>query len=93
MTGKVPLVHVTLAGALVDLFPGAERRVSLNAADVAGMIAALDQRWPGMRDRICDTRPAIRRHMNVFVDGARAELETRLRDGARVFVLTAISGG
>jgi hypothetical protein len=46
-----------------------------------------------MRDRICDSTPAIRRHMNVFVDGKRAMLETPLLPGTDVFVLTAISGG
>ena len=46
-----------------------------------------------MRDRLCDTSPAIRRHINVFVDGKRATLATRLRPGDHVFVLTAISGG
>ena len=86
-------VTVKLAGALVDLFPGAPRRVEVAAANVAEMVDALDARWPGMRDRICDSRPAIRRHMNVFVDGRRAELATPLAPGAEVFVLTAISGG
>jgi hypothetical protein len=57
------------------------------------MINALDEAWPGMRDRICDTTPAIRRHMNVFVDGRRATLATALAPGSAVFVLTAISGG
>jgi sulfur-carrier protein len=86
-------VTVKLAGALVNLFPDAPRRVEVPAATVAEMIDALDARWPGMRDRICDSRPAIRRHMNVFVDGQRASLDTRLEPGAEVFVLTAISGG
>jgi sulfur-carrier protein len=86
-------VTVKLAGALVNLFPDAPRRVEVPAATVAEMIDALDARWPGMRDRICDSRPAIRRHMNVFVEGERAGLDTRLAPGAEVFVLTAISGG
>lgn len=86
-------VVVTLPGALQRLFPGSVRRVALPAATVAEAIDGLDARWPGMRDRICDTRPAIRRHVNVFVDGERATLGTRLRPGAAVVVLTAISGG
>jgi sulfur-carrier protein len=86
-------VTVKLAGALVNLFPTAPRRVEVSASTVAEMVDALDVRWPGMRDRICDSRPAIRRHMNVFVDGERASLATPLAPGAEVFVLTAISGG
>ncbi|MDX8434201.1 MULTISPECIES: MoaD/ThiS family protein [Mesorhizobium] len=90
---NVPLVVARLPGVLIDLFPGAPRRVELPASTVKEMIDGLDARWPGMRDRICDSRPAIRRHMNVFLDGERATLETRLAPGTEVFVLTAISGG
>jgi len=87
------LVNVTLGAPLADLFPGAPRRLQLVAGDVKHMVDALDERWPGMRDRICDSTPAIRKHMNVFVEGRRAKLETPLRPGADVYVLTAISGG
>jgi molybdopterin converting factor small subunit len=46
-----------------------------------------------MRDRLCDSRPAIRKHINIFVDGTSAELESPLPPGAEVFILTAMSGG
>jgi molybdopterin converting factor small subunit len=88
-----PPVVVTLPPALVRLFPGAVRRLELAASTVGEMIDALDSRWPGMRDRLCDSRPAIRRHINIFVEGRRATLETRLSPDAEVTVLTAISGG
>lgn len=86
-------VVVRLPAILVDLFPGSLRRVEVEASTVDEMVDALDRLWPGIRDRICDTRPAIRRHMNVFADGERASLGTRLAPGTEVFVLTAISGG
>ncbi len=86
-------VEVTLPTALLALFPGAARRVDIAASTVAEAVDALDSRWPGMRDRICDSTPAIRRHINVFVDGERATLGTRLSSGAEVIVMTAISGG
>ena len=86
-------VTVTLAGALTFLFPGAPRQLTVTAGSVCDMVAALDADWPGMGDCIVDSTPAIRRHMNVFVDGERAALDTPLRAGAEVFVLTAISGG
>ena len=85
-------VSVTLPPALVKLFPGSVGRVELSASSVAGMIDALDARWPGMRDRLCDSRPRIRRHINVFVEGRRASLETRLPPGTEVTILTAIVG-
>ncbi|MBU8539512.1 MoaD/ThiS family protein [Falsiroseomonas tokyonensis] len=87
------MVQVLLPASLVRLFPGAPRQVEMDAASVAQAIAALDQRWPGMRDRICDSTPAIRRHLKVFVDGELANLTTPLRPGAELLVMTAMSGG
>ena len=55
-------------------------------------IDALDARWPGMRDRICDSRPRIRRNINVFVAGERAQLATPLAPGTEMVVLLAITG-
>ena len=86
-------VTVVLPDALVNLFPGSTSRVELVATTVSEMLNVLDARWPGMRDRLCDSRPAIRRHINVFVDGQRAGLETCLASGTEVYVLTAMSGG
>lgn len=94
MTASVPLaVEVTLPPALIRLFPGSASRLSLAAASVADIVEALDERWPGMRDRLIDSTPRIRRHINVFVEGRRAGLETRLDPGAKVFIITAVSGG
>jgi sulfur-carrier protein len=86
-------VTVMLPAALVRLFPGSSLEVELTAATVGELLDALDSRWPGMRDRLRDSTPAIRRHINVFVDSRRATLATRLAPGADVVVLTAMSGG
>jgi molybdopterin converting factor small subunit len=86
-------VTVSLPANLVRLFPGAAPMVELPATTVRELIDRLDARWPGMRDRLCDSRPSLRRHINVFVAGRRATLDTPLAPGAEVTVLTAISGG
>ena len=91
--GSASRVMVRLPALLVNMFPSAERRLEITAETVEQMIDALDARWPGMRDCLCDSSPAIRRHINVFVAGKRATLATRLAAGADVFILTAISGG
>lgn len=88
-----PAITAVLAPALVNLFPGAPRRVELQAETVRDLIDQLNERWPGMRDRLCDSTPRIRRHINVFVRGERATLDTPLTDGSEVYLLTAISGG
>jgi molybdopterin synthase sulfur carrier subunit len=91
--GSASRIMVRLPALLVNMFPSAERRLEVTAETVDQMINALDSRWPGMRDCLCDSTPAIRRHINVFVAGQRATLATRLAAGADVFILTAISGG
>ena len=88
-----PEVLIVLPRALLDLFPDAAHEVKLSAATVGELIGALDARWPGMRDRLCDSSPRIRRHLNIFVEGRRATLETRLKPGVKVYVMTAVSGG
>jgi molybdopterin converting factor small subunit len=80
---------VTLPTVFADL----PRRLDVEAATVAEAIDRLDERWPGIRDRLCEPGPALRRHVNVYVDRERAELDTALRDDSRVDVISAISGG
>jgi molybdopterin converting factor small subunit len=84
---------VRLPASLTALFPGAPRILELPPGSVNELIDALDARWPGMRDRLCDSSPAVRRHVNVFVNGARAKLDGAVPPEADVYILTAISGG
>ena len=46
-----------------------------------------------MRNRVLDAGPTIRTHLNVFVAGERAGLETPVPAGADVHVIPAVSGG
>ena len=79
--------------ALLRLYPEAERRFSLAAADVGSLIDALDRQWPGMGHCLKDSRPAVRKHISIMIDGERARLDTPIPPGVIVHVLTAISGG
>lgn len=85
--------RVILPDSLVRLFPGAERRVQLEADTVAATLERLNERWPGMRDRLVDGRPAIRRHIVIFVNGERAELSTSVVETDELYVMPAMSGG
>ena len=84
---------VHLPRSLVALFPGAERQVEVDASSVAELVELLERRWPGFRDRVVEPGPRIREHVNVFVDGERAALETRLGSRAVVHVIPAVAGG
>ncbi len=93
MDDQEPLVRVVLPAVVVALFRDCPREVEVRAATVAQAIAALETPITGMRDRVCDSTPAIRRHIRIFADGSSADLETRLAAGAELLVMTAISGG
>ena len=84
---------VHLPRSLVALFPGAPRILEANGATVADLIADLDARVPGLRNRLVDAGPALRLHINVYVAGERATLETPVPAGAAVHVIPAVSGG
>jgi molybdopterin synthase sulfur carrier subunit len=87
------MADVHLPATLAPLFDGLPRRLDVEAATVGDAIARLDERWPGVRDRLCEPGPALRRHINVYVDRERAGLETALGASSRVDVIAAISGG
>jgi molybdopterin converting factor small subunit len=82
-----------LPATLPPLFVDLPRHVSVEAGTVAEAIDRLEERWPGLRDRLCEPGPALRRHINVYVDRERADLSTALGAGSRVDVIAAISGG
>ena len=65
----------------------------MEAGTVNGAIDELESRWPGVRDRLCEPGPELRRHIHVYVDRERAGLDTPLAAGSRVEVIAAISGG
>lgn len=93
------MADVHLPPTLPPLFPGLPRQLDVDAANVGEVLAQLDARWPGLRDRVCEPSSAaagglsLRPHINVFVDGERAALDTPLPSGARLDVIAAISGG
>lgn len=87
------MARVVLPSSLTALFPGAERHASVEATTVGEVIEALDARWPGIRDRLCDAGPAIRGFINVYVDGLKATLDTPVASDSIVHVIPAVAGG
>lgn len=87
------MATVHLPRSLVALFPGTERRVQAEGATVSEIIDALDARVPGLRNRLVDAGPSLRRHINVYVDGEPAELTTPVPETSTVHVIPAVSGG
>jgi molybdopterin converting factor small subunit len=87
------MADLHLPTTLMPLFPGLPRRIDIDAPTVDDAIGELEQRWPGVRDRLCEPGPVLRMHIHVYVDQTRASLDTPLDRGSRVDVVAAISGG
>jgi len=65
----------------------------LAGATVGDALQALEDAHPALDGWVLDERGVMRRHINVFVNGERAEQGTRVSDRDRIDVLPAISGG
>jgi molybdopterin converting factor small subunit len=87
------MADLYLPPTLPPLFRDLPRRLDLDARSVGDAIARLDDRWPGLLDRLCEPGPVLRPHINVYVDSERADLGTPLSAGSRLDIVAAISGG
>jgi sulfur-carrier protein len=87
------MAELHLPSTLTALFPELPRRLDVDAATVDEAIQRLEERWPGLRDRLCEPGPELRPHIHVYVDRERAALDTALAAVSRVDVIAAISGG
>jgi molybdopterin synthase sulfur carrier subunit len=87
------MATVILPRSLVSLIPGTTRSTEVEATTVAEAIDRLDEQTPGIRNRLVDSGPVIRQHINVFVDAQPAALDTPLRPDSTVHVIPAVSGG
>ena len=65
----------------------------LEGATVVELLRALEDAHPEVIGWVLDERGLIRRHINVFVNGERADGATAARSRDRVEVLPAITGG
>jgi len=68
--------------------------VAADGATLAGIMADLDRRYPGLRFRVIDEQGHIRRHIKFFINGTQAtDLEPALRNADEVMIVCALSGG
>jgi molybdopterin synthase sulfur carrier subunit len=92
-------IEVVLPGVLADDAGGA-RRLAVQVAGqarVRDVLDALADQHPRLGRRIRDEAGAVRRHVNLFVDGEDVRggggVDMLVADGATVLVLPNVSGG
>ena len=91
-------VQVVLPGVLASL-AGGNKHLDLDprGGTLADLLDALAAEHPMLARRIRDETGAVRRFVNVYVDGDDVRFEqglaTPVRDGAEVQVLPSVAGG
>jgi molybdopterin converting factor small subunit len=68
--------------------------VEAEGKTIAGLLADLDRRYPGLRFRMIDEQDSIRPHIRIFVNREQVrELAAPLRPSDEVQIFQALSGG
>ena len=86
------------------LIPQPLRNLTGNLSKVSGegstlvqLVANLEGSYPGMKERVLDESGALRRFVNIYVNGDDVRfvdgLNTPLNDGDEVSIVPAVAGG
>ena len=72
-------------------------KVAVDGDDLDQVVGALEGRFPGIKERLCDETGALRNFVNVYVNGEDvrflAGLQTETKAGDEVSVVPAVAGG
>ncbi len=76
---------------------GGESEVAVAGASVAQALGELETRFPAIRTRLRDDEGALRRFVNLYVNGEDVRflqgLDTTLSTGDEVSIIPAVAGG
>lgn len=71
-----------------------QRMVEAAGATLAGLLADLEEKYPGIRFRMIDEQDRMRAHMRFFVNGEQVfDLARALRPDDEIQIVQALSGG
>lgn len=89
-------VTVRIPAPLRSLTAG-EAAVQLQGGSVSDILAQLEQRYPGMEERLRDPEGKLRRFVNLYVNGEDVRflqgVDTNLKAGDEVSIIPAVAGG
>ncbi len=72
-------------------------KVEVDSGSLNGVIDAMNEQFPGIRDRICDDQGELRNFVNVYINGEDVRflqgLETATSTGDEISVVPAVAGG
>ncbi len=71
--------------------------VSAAGGNIGELLDNLDKAFPGLKDRVCDEAGAIRRFVNIYVNGEDVrfldEKATVVNENDEISIVPAIAGG
>jgi len=89
-------ISVRIPTALRPLAGGREL-VAAAGRTVGEVMDSLEAECPGMKKRLCDESGAMRRFVNVYLNGEDVRflsgIETPVEDGAELSIVPAVAGG
>lgn len=85
------MAHVRLRAPLSELAGGSEHELA--GATVLEVLEELERAHPAVAGWMLDETRRIRLHVNVYVNGQRAQEEAAVAPSDRIHVLPSITGG
>jgi molybdopterin synthase sulfur carrier subunit len=89
-------VTVRIPGPLRRITNG-ENKVEVEGENLGGLINALEDQYPGMRERLLDEEGKLRYFVNLYLNNEDVRflegLETALKAGDEVSIVPAVAGG
>lgn len=71
--------------------------IDVSAGTVASVITELQNRYPGIQERLLDEKGSVRRFVNVYVNEEDIRFlenqDTPIKDGDEISIIPAIAGG
>ncbi len=89
-------VNVRIPGPLRRVTNGAQQ-VQVEATNIQQTIDALESKFPGMKERLCDENGDLRYFVNIYLNGEDVRflqgVKTPLTTGDEVSIVPAVAGG
>ena len=90
------MITVRFTQALKRFYPDL-KPFEMEASKVIDVLNETERRFPGIKAYLVDDQGAVRKHVNVFVDGNmiddRDSLSDELSNNSEVYFMQALSGG
>ena len=93
------MASVRFTKHLIRFFPdlASQSRIEVEADTVAGVVKALDEKYPGLAAYVVDEQGALRKHVNIFLDDELIHDRQKLQDPVAmddcIYIFQALSGG